>query len=131
MSKFTGGIVIALISVLIGEFSGILEALIILMVLDYILGVLCAITGNSNKTKDGRLSSQAGFIGIIRKAVMFMVIIVAYQLEKVSGVSEVRNIVIISFIANECLSILENAVNMGVPVPPVLKRVISSLDEEG
>lgn len=128
--KLTGGFFIAVATVLIGEVNDFMVSLIILMSIDYLLGVTSALVGKSNKTKDGRLSSHAGFIGIVKKATMMIIIIVAYQLERVTGIHEILTLTISAFIANECLSIVETAINMGVPVPRIVRKAISALEEK-
>lgn len=128
--KLVCGFFIAVSAVLIGEVNSNLKALLILMAIDYVMGVLSGIAGKSNKTKDGGLNSYVGFIGIVKKATMLVVIIVAYQLERVSGINEIRTLTVVAFIANECLSITETAINIGVPVPNVVRKAISAIEEK-
>lgn len=130
VGKLSWGFAAACFIILIGEIDDLMVSLLILMSIDYIMGVLSGVAGKSNKTRDGRLSSHAGFIGIVKKATMLLVVIVAYQLERVTGVAEIRSLAVVAFIANECLSIVETAINMGVPVPNIVRKTIEALEEK-
>ena len=79
---------------------------------------------NSSKTETGALESKAGWKGLCRKGMTLLIILVASQLDKVAGTEVIRNAVIIGYIANEALSIIENAGLMGLPVP---KFIINAL----
>lgn len=96
----------------------IFEALIVLMVCDYLSGLIVAgVFKRSNKTKNGGLNSKAGFKGLCRKIMTLVFVVVAHYIDVVLGIDYVRNAVIIGFCANECLSIVENAGIMGLPLP--------------
>ena len=103
-----------------GEVNGLIRGLIAFAVIDYITGLF---KGGKNKT----LSSRIGFEGIRRKVTMFLLVGVANILDKellsgLIGSSELlRDLVIWFYLANEGLSILENAVAIGLPVPEVMK----------
>ena len=94
------------------------------MVLDYMTGVL---RGYVNK----ELSSDVGLKGIARKAVIFVVLIVAVSLDRLlnTGTWLFRTLVCYFYIANEGLSLLENAISLGVPVPPKLKEALAQLKD--
>lgn len=101
-----------------GEYDMIFEALIVLMVCDYLSGLIVAgVFKRSNKTKNGGLNSKAGFKGLCRKIMTLVFVVVAHYIDVVLGIDYVRNAVIIGFCANECLSIVENAGIMGLPLP--------------
>lgn len=113
--------------------GGIDEPVLILlcvMSIDWMMGVFTGIVGKSNKTSDGRLSSLAGFNGLLKKAAIILIVCVAYQLERVSGFSGARDVVIVAFICNESLSIIENAGIMGIPIPKSIKNIITALQEK-
>ena len=98
----------------------LLSTMLTLVVLDYIAGVLKAIY---NK----KLSSKIGYKGIIRKVFIFIVIAVAYEIQKVTASNiAIREMVIMFFIANESISLLENASEF-IPVPDALKDVLEQL----
>lgn len=106
----------------LGGCDGLLYALIVFVVLDYITGVLCAIA-------DHRLSSAVGFKGICRKVLIFALVGIANILDvHVIGTGcVVRTATMFFYISNEGVSILENAANLGLPVPKKVKEVLKQL----
>lgn len=103
---------------LCGGWSNLWEAILLLMVLDYITGMLSAWI-NPNK----KLDSRKGWRGLAKKAVIVIIIMVAHTADIVFHQGTItRDIAIMFYIANEGLSILENATNCGVPVPTKLKN---------
>lgn len=103
---------------LFGSWSNLWEAILLLMVLDYITGLLSAWL-NPNK----KLDSRKGWRGLAKKAVIVIIIMVAHTADIVFNQGTItRDIAIMFYIANEGLSILENATNCGVPVPTKLKN---------
>ena len=102
----------------------LLKSIVILMVLDYVTGLLKAIY---NK----KLSSEIGFKGLIRKITIFIVIATAYVIQGIMGDEiPLREIVILFFIANEGISLIENSSEF-VPIPKKLKDVLIQLRKEG
>lgn len=109
-----------------------LSTLIIFMAIDYITGLVVAgVFHKSKKSDNGALESNAGLKGLCKKGVMLLVVLVAYRLDLVTGLGFIRNTAVIAFIANEAISITENAGLMGVPLPSVIKRAIDILTERG
>ena len=106
----------------LGGLDGLLIALIVFMILDYITGVLCAIN-------DKKLSSAVGFKGICKKVLILMLVGMAHitDLYVVGTGSALRGAVICFYLSNEGLSLLENAAHLGLPVPDKLKDVLSQL----
>ena len=102
-----------------GPWDALINALIALVALDYVTGVICAA---ANK----RLSSEIGFKGLIKKALIFALVDVAGVADKVIPATNqaIRAAVILFYIANEAISILENAAELGLPVPEKLKAVL-------
>lgn len=102
-----------------GPWDALINALIALVALDYVTGVICAA---ANK----RLSSEIGFKGLIKKALIFALVAVAGVADKVIPATNqaIRGAVILFYIANEAISILENAAELGLPVPEKLKAVL-------
>lgn len=96
--------------------SGAVEALLWLMVIDYISGVMAAYV-NPNLA----LNSQRGFKGIIKKMMILLLVSLAHFVDKAVGQILVQTIVIWFFIGNEGLSIVENSAKAGLPVPEKLK----------
>ena len=112
----------------LGGWDYILRALIILMCVDYVSGLVVAgIFKKSKKSQNGTLNSHTGFKGIIKKCMMIMMVLIAYQIDYVIGWHFVRYAVIIAFLTNELISIMENAALMGVPVPAILQKAIDFL----
>lgn len=106
----------------LGGWDATLKALVTFVVLDYIMGVLKAV---SNKT----LSSSVGFKGLIKKAVIFIVIATAVVVQSVVGEAiPLREITIIFFLCNEGISLLENAAEF-VPIPEKLRETLIQLRE--
>lgn len=122
------GIVGSGIASLFGGFDAALETLIIFMAVDYITGLIVAgVFHKSEKTENGALESRAGWKGLCRKGVTLLVVLVACRLDLIVGANFIRDAVVIAFIANEAISIVENAGLMGVPVPEVVVRSIEVL----
>lgn len=98
------------------------------MATDYVTGLIVAgVFHRSQKTDTGKLESRAGWKGLCRKGVSLLIVLVAYRLDIVIGSAYIRDAVIIAFIANETISIIENAGLMGIPIPAVITRAIEIL----
>ena len=110
----------------LGGVDGFLYALIAFTVIDYITGVMCAIT-------DKKLSSSVGFKGICRKVLIFTLVgignIVDVYVLGQGGV--LRTAVIFFYLSNEGVSIMENTAHLGLPIPTKLKDVLEQLHERG
>lgn len=122
------GLIGGFISTLFGGWNAALTTLVMFMMVDYLTGFLVAAVFNkSPKTESGALESKAGWKGLCRKGVTLLIVLIATRLDLVIGSTFVRDAVIIAFIANETISIVENAGLMGVPIPPVITRAIAVL----
>lgn len=113
------------ISFFIGDDTGLIYALLIAMIIDYITGVLNAAFAHS-------ISSEIGAKGIVKKITILMLVglgnlIDAYLLKEGSAV---RTMIIFFYLANEGISILENAVSLGLPVPRKLWGILEKIQEE-
>lgn len=106
----------------LGGSDGLLFALIAFVVIDYITGVMCAIS-------DKKLSSAVGFKGICKKVLIFALVALGHILDtRVIGAGSVlRTAVIFFYLSNEGISLLENAAHLGLPVPKKLKDVLEQL----
>ncbi len=125
------GAVGGVIAAELGVWNTGLQALVILMGIDYITGLMVAgIFHASPKTTGGGLESQAGWKGLCRKFVVILIVAMAHQVDLVSGVHYIRDAVIIGFCANEGISVLENAGLMGLPIPKALKNGIELLKKQ-
>ena len=109
----------------LGGYDGLLYALIVFMVVDYITGVMCAIV-------DKKLSSAVGFKGICRKVLILLLVGIANLLDvQVIGTGSVlRTAVIFFYLSNEGVSLLENAARLGLPIPEKLKTVLAQLHDK-
>ena len=106
----------------LGGLDGLLIALIIFMVLDYITGLMCAVI-------DKKLSSAVGFRGICKKVLILMLVGLANVIDMhvVGTGSALRGAVIAFYLSNEGLSLLENAAHIGLPIPEKMKEVLAQL----
>lgn len=126
------GIIGSAIASAFGGWSTGLTTLVIFMAIDYITGLIVAgVFHKSTKTETGTLESRAGFKGLCRKGAMLLVVLVAYRLDLAVGTAYIKDAVIIAFIANEAISIIENAGLMGVPMNDTLKNAIDVLQKKG
>ena len=122
------GLVGAAITTLFGGWNAGMTTLIVFMCIDYITGIaLAAVFHKSKKTKSGALKSIEGWKGLVRKCVTFLFVIIAYRLDVLIGTTYIKDAVIIAFIVNETISIIENAGLMGVPLPPVIINAVDVL----
>ena len=108
----------------LGGCDGLLIALVVFAVTDYITGVMCAIA-------DKKLSSEIGFKGICRKVIIFMLVGIAHVLDVnvIATGSVLRTAVIFFYLSNEGVSLLENSAHLGLPVPEKLKDVLEQLHD--
>lgn len=108
----------------LGGCDGLLYALIAFVVIDYLTGIMCAIS-------DHTLSSEVGFRGICRKVLIFLLVGIANILDihVLGNGSVLRTAVIFFYISNEGVSLLENAAHLGLPVPEKVKDVLEQLHD--
>ena len=108
----------------LGGCDGLLIALVIFAVADYITGVMCAVA-------DKKLSSEVGFKGICRKVIIFMLVGIAHIIDVnvIATGSVLRTAVIFFYLSNEGVSLLENAGHLGLPIPEKLKIVLEQLHD--
>lgn len=106
----------------LGGLDGLLIALLVCMALDYITGVMCAIS-------DKKLSSAVGFRGICKKVLILLLVGLAniVDVHVVGTGSALRGAVVCFYLSNEGLSLLENAAHIGLPIPDKLKDVLAQL----
>lgn len=106
----------------LGGCDGLLYALVVFVIIDYITGIMCAVI-------DKKLSSEVGFKGIFKKVLIFMLVGIVNILDvQVIGTGCVlRTAIIFFYISNEGVSLLENAAYLGLPVPEKIKTVLEQL----
>lgn len=119
------------IAALLGGWSTSLATLVVFMIIDYISGIIVAgVFHKSKKTETGSLKSVAGAKGLCKKGMILLCVLIAYRLDLATGVNYIREAVIIGFMANELISIAENAGLMGVPMPAAITKAIDVLQEK-
>lgn len=120
------------IAMLFGGWDAALTTLVILMLIDYITGIIVAgVFHKSKKSSTGSLKSSVGWKGICKKGVTLLVVLVACRLDILLGTTYVKDACVIMFVANEALSIIENAGLMGIPIPGVILKAIDLLNQKG
>lgn len=113
---------------LFGGWSMALETLMIFMAIDFISGLIVAgIFHNSPKTENGALESNRCWKGLFRKLMTLVFVMVGYRIDLALDVDYVKNAVIFAFMANELISIVENAGLMGLPIPAAITNAIEIL----
>ena len=118
----------AAITSLFGGWNGAMTTLVILMLIDYVTGIIVAgVFHNSPKCSGGALSSAVGFKGICRKFVILLIVVVACRVDIILNTNVIRDATCIGFCANELVSITENAGLMGIPLPRKLVEAIEVL----
>lgn len=122
---------------LYGGWSPALSILVVFMAADYILGIACALAKKSTKTEGGGFLSKVAFMGLLKKGVIMLVVLLAVQLDRAIGGDNPESIVrtfetaaTFFYIANEGLSIVENAALLGVPVPKALRDALEVLRDK-
>jgi len=108
----------------VGGVDGLMTALLVLMVMDYVTGIMCAVI-------DRELSSSVGFRGIFKKVLILMLVGVAHivDLHVVRSGEALRSAVICFYLSNEGVSVLENAGHLGLPIPEKLKAILAQLHD--
>jgi toxin secretion/phage lysis holin len=108
----------------LGGWDGFLYALLTFVLIDYITGLMCAVL-------DKRLSSEVGFRGIFKKVLIFSLVAVGHIIDQnvIGDGSVIRTAVIFFYLSNEGISILENTVHIGLPVPQKLKDILEQLHD--
>lgn len=123
-----GGIT-GLVSTLFGGFDYILRAMLLVILVDFITGVICA--GFFHKSKYGNgLNSNAMVKGALRKLGILTLVCLANIMDGVLKLDYIRNAVVMYFIASEGISVIENLINMGVPIPKFLTSIMESVKDK-
>lgn len=104
----------------VGGWDVMLRVLVLFVAIDYVVGVTAA-------WYEKRLSSEAGAKGIIKKFLLFVIVALAFQVDNAFGQQIFRSLAIWFYLANEALSIIENAGRCGVPIPAFLKTALEQM----
>ena len=108
----------------LGGFDGLLYALLVFVVLDYLTGVMCAVA-------DKKVSSAVGFTGICRKILVFALVGIGHLLDThvIGSGSVLRTAITFFYLSNEGISLVENAAHLGLPIPTKLKDILEQLHD--
>ena len=122
---------LAAIAAIFGGWDAGLVTLIIFMIIDYVMGILiAAVFKKSDKSDSGALNSKAGWIGLCRKCVTLLFVLIAHRLDLIMNTNYIRDAVVIGFAVNELISIVENAGIMGIPLPKTLLNAVEVLKDK-
>lgn len=125
------GAVGGFVSQLFGGWSEDMVTLLVLMVVDFVMGlILAGVFHNSNKSENGNLNSRAGWKGLCKKGVTLFFVLIAHRLDMVLKINYIKTATVVGFITIETLSIVENAGLMGVPLPAVIVKGIEVLKKK-
>ncbi|KAF0994046.1 holin family protein [Geobacillus sp. TFV-3] len=113
------------LSLFVGSVDSFVLILLALVIVDYLTGIAASAV-------EGKLSSQVGFRGIIRKLLIFVLVAASHLVDLAIGwnMHVIRDAIVFFYIANEFISIVENAGRAGVPIPSVLRKAIELLKDE-
>lgn len=121
----------SVVAALFGGWDAALQTLVIFMGIDFIMGlILAGVFKRSEKSDTGALESKAGWKGLCKKGVTLLFVLIGARLDIIIGTNYIRDAVCIGFIANELISIIENAGLMGLPLPGILKKAIDILTDK-
>ena len=120
--KMVVGAICGAVTFIWGGIDSLFVVFLSMMKIDYVTGILAAVKAKT-------LSSEVGFNGLLKKIGMLLIVAVGHFVGDVTGMPEVRSIVIGFYIANEGISILENAGRLGVPLPDKLLSVLKQLEK--
>lgn len=125
------GLAGSMIAELFGGWTGDMTTLLIFMAVDFVMGLCVAgIFKNSKKSKGGAVDSRATWKGLCRKGVAWLIVLVAHRLDVALGTDYLKTSCIIAFIANEGISIIENAGLMGIKFPEPIVKAIDILSKK-
>lgn len=122
-NSITGGIVGG-IAYFLGGWDVLIQVLITLIVLDYVTGILAGYVQKE-------LSSRTGYIGIVKKVSILILVVLAVMVDRLMGVNMCRVATCLFFIGNEGISILENCGNCGIPIPRKLMAALKQIKNDG
>lgn len=118
------------VSYFIGGVDTMFVVLCVFLLIDYVSGIIVAsVFKKSTKTESGKLNSMVSFKGLCKKLFVVILVGVAHLLDIVLDTSFIRGGVVVAFISNETISIIENAGLMGIPIPAPLQKAIDILQD--
>lgn len=121
----------SVVAALFGGWDAALQTLLIFMGIDFAMGlILAGVFRKSGKSESGALESRAGWKGLCRKGVTLLFVLIGARLDVIIGTNYIRDAICIGFIANELISIVENAGLMGIPLPAIVQKAIDILTDK-
>lgn len=125
------GVIGGILTAMFGGWDASLVTLVIFMAVDYVSGLVVAgVFHKSKKTDSGTLQSRAGWKGLCKKVMTLLFVLIGHRLDLAVGTTYIREGVIIGFMVNELISIVENAGLMGLPLPGIIAKAIDVLTEK-
>lgn len=112
-----------MLAMILGGWTLALQLLVMLIVIDYITGLMVGFVEKS-------LSSRTGFRGLFKKLVILMMVCIAAKFDSTLNTTFLRDVVVFFYVSNEGLSVLENTAKLGVPYPPVLKDALAQIGKQ-
>ncbi|HEL1996469.1 phage holin family protein [Streptococcus suis] len=124
LNKILFSMIGGLIGSLFGELDGILYALLVFIIIDYLTGIFAAVV-------EKQLSSSVGFRGIFKKIAILFLVSLGHMIDTaiIKQGGTIRTMVIFFYLSNEGLSILENTVRIGLPIPEKLQAILKQINE--
>ncbi|MCE6986371.1 phage holin family protein [Streptococcus suis] len=124
LNKILFSMIGGLIGSLFGELDGILYALLVFIMIDYLTGIFAAVV-------EKQLSSSIGFRGIFKKIAIIFLVSLGHMIDTaiIKQGGTIRTMVIFFYLSNEGLSILENTVRIGLPIPEKLQAILKQINE--
>lgn len=124
------GTISTFIANLYGGWSNALTTLVIFMIIDYITAIVQGIMGKSLKTENGKLNSSVGFKGLFKKIMILLMVLVGYRIDITFNFSYVKDVITLSYICNEFISIVENLTFIGLDKLPIFDKVAKIIKKE-
>lgn len=125
------GVLGGIVTELFGGWDSAMTTLIMLMAIDYIMGLVVAgVFHKSKKSENGALNSKAGWKGLCKKGGTLLIVLIAVRLDMTLSTNYIKNMAIIGYIFNEGISILENAELMGIPIPSIIRKALDILQSK-
>ena len=122
----------AAVASLFGGWTGAMTTLVILMLVDYVTGLIVAgVFHASPKSENGALESRAGWKGLIRKCMTLLAVLIGARLDILLGTAYIKDALVIAFCVNELLSIIDNWGLMGLPMPKIMTEAVELLKAKG
>ena len=125
------GAVGGVVSAAFGGWSEGLTTLVIFMAIDYLTGIIvAAVFHKSKKSETGRLESNVGLMGLCKKCAVLFMVLVAVRLDLLMGTAFIQDAVVIGFICNDGISIMENVGLMGIEYPEPIRKAFEALHKK-